>query len=249
MTCIQVNLWRMTMKRKVILCMVLSSALVLLLAGQTTKITRPPVTQVPIPKLAPLKIGIMAQSPLDGNFSLTVNLQRSGKPVSGATIYCGSALLKESNPGYYRNTGSCNIPVNPGQVISFSISDGLPGSYTATAKIKDFARITKPVNGEAVDRNQGGLVIQWSHAAGSSPAYLLVNSHSAPGFHFSQDNLTGNQFTFPLSGVPAAADTLGFVLFCPTGLMNNNDFTFTGNVTADSRGNVQLYDSVYVNLK
>jgi hypothetical protein len=237
------------MKRKAILNLVLIAAMCLALSG-TIKVTKPSIQQTTAP-VAPLKIGIMAQSAMDGQFSHTVVLSRAGHPVSGAKVKCGSVLLTESTPGTY--TGSSNIPVYLGQAVSFSIIDGLGASYSATATIKNIARFVKPGNGEVINRTQGTVAVQWrTLAAGSAPVYFLVYAAgvSSSSYSFKQDNVTGGKFNFPLGGVPAAATGLTFHVFFPSlGGMSANDFTFSGNVTPDSQGNVSLYDKVFVYLK
>lgn len=235
------------MKRKAILNLVLIAAMCLALSG-TIKVTKPSIQQTTAP-VAPLKIGIMAQSAVNGQFSHTVVLSRSGHPVSGAKVNCGSVLLTESTPGTY--IGSSNIPIYLGQVVSFSIADGQGASYSATATIKNFARFVKPGFGAVIDRTQGTVEVQWrTLAAGSAPVYFVVYAAGASGYHFNQDNITDGKFNFPLGNVPAAATGLSFHVFFPAlGGMSANVFTFSGNVTPDSQGNVSLYDMVPVTLK
>jgi hypothetical protein len=216
---------RALMKKKTYLCIAMLCVFGFMIQGQATKVISP-VQRSNVTVIAPLKIIISDQCEWGGIHNLTVALSRSGQPVSGAKVTCGSKPLSQQQPGSY--SGSIAFPVAVGQAIVITVVDPLLVTRTATATIHNTVRIVRPANQEVIDRAQvSAIPVKWVFAAGSAPVYFLVNSsQGGGGYVYSKDGVAAGQFFFPLGGVPAGTP-----------------------VAPGSQGFLLQYDTVHVSLK
>lgn len=229
------------MKRIAILCLGLSGALVLMLAGQTTQIIKLE-RRADLTKTAPLKIEAGAAWEWNGDFSIWVVLSRSGHPVSGSLVKIGTHVLPEKQPGYHEDTWK--MPVQVGQSIVLTVADSYGVTRTAAATIHNTVKITQPANGAVFNRVQvSSILVRWSFAAASVPVYLFVGG-TENSLHYSQSDVAGGQFNLPLAGIPSGFSDLWIHVNLPA-----EKFIFSGPVAADSKGAVGMVDHVRITLK